>query len=129
LFVITTIFYTQQPKTANISIELTASRAILRNVLITIYSILGILFIGALANKMVGMFGKKIGDLVMQMASYTFGIYIYQQFVLKWLYYYSPVSELSPSLLPWVGAFLALVLSIILTWLTRLNKLGRMLIG
>lgn len=59
-----------------------------------------------------------------------FGIYIYQQFVLKFLYYSTSLPQLVGTYaLPWVGCALTIVLSIVFTGLTVKTQIGKYLIG
>lgn len=63
---------------------------------------------------------------LVELGSYCFGIYIFQQFVLKGLYYKTPVPELvGPYLLPWFAILITLFVSFLLTYLIRLTKAGR----
>ena len=63
---------------------------------------------------------------LVELGSYCFGIYIFQQFILKGLYYMTPVPiYVGPYLLPWVGVLAALLISIILAYVVRQTKLGR----
>lgn len=64
-----------------------------------------------------------------QIGNYCFGIYIFQQFVLKWLYYRTCLPEtIGPILLPWVGLLATIIISFILVYLIRLSELGRRLL-
>lgn len=69
------------------------------------------------------------GSLTM-MCSYCYGVYICHQFVLQLLYYKTSAPVLlGPRVLPWVGLFAALIVSLSFTYLFRSSKLGRFLIG
>lgn len=58
-----------------------------------------------------------------------FGIYLFQQFVLKLLYYYSPLPLwVGTYALPWCGFVTTLFMSIFLAWIMRKTKFGRKLI-
>lgn len=58
------------------------------------------------------------------------GIYLFQQFILKLFYYKLPMPELLGTYwLPWVGFLVALLLSILLTFLLRKSQVGRWLVG
>lgn len=62
--------------------------------------------------------------------SLCFGIYIYQQFVLKFIYYSTPLPLLTGTYaLPWVGCVVTIIASIILAGLTNKMKLGKYLIS
>ena len=58
------------------------------------------------------------------------GVYLFQQFILMWLYHYTKLpSFLGFYWLPWLGFIVALAVSISLSYLMRLTKVGRFLIG
>ena len=62
--------------------------------------------------------------------SISFGVYIYQQFILKALYYHTVLPELLGTyLLPWVGFIAAMMGSMVLSHFTIKTKFGRFLIG
>ena len=66
------------------------------------------------------------GTLLVKIGSYCFGVYIFQQFVLKGFYFYTSIPEIvGPYWLPWLGVALAIVISFVLTYLIRLTKVGR----
>ena len=59
-----------------------------------------------------------------------FAVYIFQQFVLEWLYYHTSLPQhLGSYLLPWVGFAAALVMSYVLARLFLLTRTGRFLLG
>lgn len=59
-----------------------------------------------------------------------YGVYVFHQFILIWLYFYTPIVELCPSLLvPLVGLIVAFSSSLLLTKLTLRTRFGRFLIG
>lgn len=67
---------------------------------------------------------------LIKLSSYCFGIYIMQQFILQWLYYHTAFCTIiSPTLIPWMGFVVAMILSILLTGLLLKTKTGRYLIG
>lgn len=67
---------------------------------------------------------------VIQSSKICFGVYIFHQFILKYLYYLTPMPEIVGSAaLPWVGLAIALPLSILLSLLFVQTKVGRSLIG
>lgn len=74
--------------------------------------------------------GKACPMFVQRLSSYSFGIYIFQQFVLWGIYYYTVLPVLiEPVLLPWVGFVVAMTVSYGLSWLFLKTKIGRFLIG
>lgn len=59
-----------------------------------------------------------------------YGVYVYHQFILMWLYYHTPLVVVCPPLIaPWLGFIATMIISLILTRLTLLTKIGRKLIG
>lgn len=89
----------------------------------------GVIAMYSVTNHIIGQ-NSTMSQALIDMSSYCFGIYIYQQFILKYLYYYTELPyAVSPYLLPWAGFAIALVLSFVLTYLTRKTKFGNMLIG
>ena len=59
-----------------------------------------------------------------------YGVYVYHQFILMYLYFYTPFVDMFPHyLVPWIGLLLTLGLSLLLTKVTLKTKFGRFLIG
>lgn len=72
---------------------------------------------------------KSIPILV-TLSSYCYGVYIYQQFILKYLYYQTSVSVMiSPVAIPWLGFIVTLFLSLLFCRFTLKTRFGRFLIG
>ncbi len=72
----------------------------------------------------------KPKDWIIKSSGLCYGVYIYHQFILKYLYYYTPIPELVGTyLLPWIGLSIALMISVVATSLTLRTKFGRFLIG
>ncbi len=73
---------------------------------------------------------KRISLFWISMSSLCFGVYLYQQFILKVLYYKTDLPILvGPIWLPILGCLITLTLSILLSKLTMMTKVGRLLIG
>lgn len=92
-----------------------------------LYSILGVIafYLTAVAISGTAEPTSRNSTLVM-IGNYCFGVYIFQQFFLKWLYFDTPVPRIvGPYLLPWVGFVFALALSFASIYLIRLTKVGR----
>ena len=67
---------------------------------------------------------------VINASSDCYGVYVYHQFILVWLYFYTPlVGTCPPLLVPIIGLILALSTSLLLTRLSLKTRLGRFLIG
>lgn len=72
---------------------------------------------------------KSIPILV-TLNSYCYGVYIYQQFILVYLYYHINLPYfVSPGILPWIGLFITLNTSVALCYITLKTRIGRFLIG
>ena len=53
-------------------------------------------------------------------------IYIYQQFVLKFIYYSTPLPQWTGTyLLPWIGCVITILASLVLAKLTVKTRIGR----
>ena len=64
------------------------------------------------------------------LSRYSFGIYIMQQFILKYLYYYTSLPKFVDYILvPWIGIIVALLLSIIITHVSIKTRIGHYLLG
>lgn len=85
-------------------------------------------FYGFVENFLVGRINNT--SILVKLSGYCFGVYVYQQFILISLYYHSSFPEILPIyFVPWVMFIIALIASLILTWLTLKTSLGRYLIG
>lgn len=72
----------------------------------------------------------KPANWVIHSSKICYGVYIFHQFILKYLYYQTPLPEHAGSYwLPWVALGIALPLSIVLSFLFLKTKFGRFLIG
>lgn len=95
-----------------------------------IYSFLGVILLYITINFLLKKESIRITPLMFKISNLCFGVYIYQQFILNFLYYDSKLSVwLSPEILPWIGFFSTLSLSLLFSWLTIKTKLGKFLIG
>lgn len=74
--------------------------------------------------------GYKPKEWVIQASDDCYGLYVFHQFILVWLYFYTPLFNCcNEYLLPWVGFLITFSLSLILTRITLKTKLGKFLIG
>lgn len=63
-------------------------------------------------------------------AALSFGVYLFQQFILKGLYDYTFLpTVLDCYSLPWIGFVVALLGSLLMAYLIRKIRVGRLLIG
>ena len=73
---------------------------------------------------------SEFPDSVIRFGGLCFGIYLIQEFLLRSLYYYTRLPQkVGFILLPWIGFFIALVGSVVLSFLFHQTKVGRFLIG
>ena len=101
-----------------------------QNVIHVFYAFFGVLFFYLLVNYLLKKNILKPSPLAKKIGVYCFGIFIFQQFVLKLLYYESPLHTwVSPYLFPWIGLTSAIVISYILTYICMKTKIGRTLLA
>lgn len=71
----------------------------------------------------------ELCTLYIKIGEYCFGVYLIQQFILQLLYYKSNISYSVGNIwLPWLGFIVTLVVSLLLSYLIRLSKIGKKLI-
>lgn len=71
-----------------------------------------------------------VSPCITKLAGMCFGVYLFQEFIIKGIYYYSPIPQwVGPYALPWVCCMLALPLSMLCTQALLSTRLGRRLIG
>lgn len=90
---------------------------------------LGIAFLFTWAHRVMKGNSGRGSKTLLYINKYCFGVYLYQQFILRWAYYYSPIPCIvGPVWLPWIGSVLALVASFVLAWGSKQTRLGKLLI-
>lgn len=97
------------------------------NILSIIWAILGI---GALYSTAIYISkNNTLPEFLITVGDCCFGVYLFQQFFLKFLYYNSSLSNyIGINLLPWVCFIIVLIVSLVLSYLVRLTVVGRQLI-
>lgn len=66
---------------------------------------------------------------IMTIGTMGYGVYIFHQFILKHLYYYTELPSITGTIvLPWIALVSTIILSLLLTHLFRSTKIGRALI-
>lgn len=94
------------------------------------YTVIGTIMIYLLAIYLLERRKLKIGDSMVKLSGMCFGTYLYQQFILQYLYYRTGfVSALGIYTAPWIAFLLTLIVSLMLTALTMKTRLGRALIA
>lgn len=72
----------------------------------------------------------KIPNLIIEIGGLCMGVYLTQQFILKYLYYHTNMPNiLGVYWTPWVGFTSSLFLSLVLSYLLKKTRIGRFLIG
>lgn len=71
----------------------------------------------------------KVPHWVVSIGSSCFGVYIFQQFILMFIYYKTDVPQIvHPYIMPWLAFLIALSVSLCCSVLIRKTKLGRSII-
>lgn len=106
-------------------------RMIVLPMLKSIYSALGLLSFYLIVSKILSKHPDFFSpSWLVWLNSISFGVYIYQQFILKLLYYHTSLPQITGTyLLPWIGLIVTVVLSLLLSTVTNKTKFGRFLIG
>jgi len=105
-------------------------RIIASSCLKLLYSCCGIMALYLIVLRFSSVPGYKPSNLVLKSNSMCYGVYVYHQFILVFMYYHTQLPVLVGSIaLPFVGFAITFVLSVLLTWLTLKTKFGRTLIG
>ena len=100
------------------------SRIFVTNLCHIIYAFAGILAIYLIAIWYTS--NHTLSNWVIKIGGLCFGIYLYQQFILIFLYYHTDLPVyIGNMLLPWVGFCLTLLCSTIFTYITKLTKVGK----
>ena len=98
-----------------------------------LYSGLGVLCCYLLFLKCSYVFeshNRKVVQTVHNVSSISMGIYIIHQFILKTIYYCTPIPQWFGSyILPWLGFAVVLLLSVIIAILLKKTKVGTFLLG
>ncbi len=90
-----------------------------------IYSTLGLCFFFIICLYVIEK-GVKLPNTIIKLNTLCMGIYLLQQFILKFLYFYtSEPSFFGVFIYPWVGFVCALIISTAITYIVRLTKIGR----
>lgn len=106
----------------------------IRGFLLRLTHVLGIcsmiVFLYSLANNPSIKHWLNQRSWLITLSGYCYGVYIYHQFILEYLYYKTPFTiYFSNEIFPWLGFLLALILSLGLCHLTLKTRWGRYMIG
>lgn len=109
---------------------ISALRIITNKLLMLCYSFFGLAMIFCLINLILKKKRFQITSWMIKISTLCFWVYIYQQFILKVIYYQlNWVDLISPVILPWIGLIVTIILSLLFSHYTLKTRLGRFLIG
>ena len=95
-----------------------------------IYSSIGLSLLFLTIRKKEKERDGNINPLTVEMGNLCMGVYLLQQFILIFLYYYTMLPDVVGSyVLPWVGFIITLILSTILTFIMRKTNVERLILG
>ena len=93
-------------------------------------AVAGILCVYLITNYFIEIKKIVLSKHVLQASTICYGVYIFHQFILKYLYYFSSLPEyLGTYWLPIGGFIITILFSILFSKLTLKTKFGRFLIG
>lgn len=95
---------------------------------ITVTSAVFLLYVIANKSKVIEFIQHK--PILVTLSGYCYGVYIYQEFILRLLYYKTSLPlHIDKFVLPWLAAGITLIASLLLCHITLRFKFGRFLIG
>ena len=95
-----------------------------------VYSCCGILALYLFVCRFTTRAGFEPRQWVISASKYCYGVYVYHQFIMYYLYEHTPMPQHVGSwLIPVVGLLVTFPLSYLLTWLSLRSRIGRYLIG
>jgi hypothetical protein len=95
-----------------------------------VYALPGVAAFYLYSMRRVYIHNKTLPMSLQNLVGTCFGVYLFQEFILKWLYYHTAMPDIcSPYTLPWVGIAITLPMSILLTMAVLKTKAGRWLMG
>lgn len=94
------------------------------------YSTIGLVMLFVLIGYSEKKQSRPLPQWLIKIGGLCMGVYLLQQFILKALYLYTSLPViLGPYCLPWVGFAITLIVSMGLSYILRLTKTGRFLLG
>lgn len=101
-----------------------------RRIAVLVYSALGLAFIYILINYLLKKNMINVTSVMIKLSAYCFGVYIFQQFILKYIVYNGAlISLLGSYWLPWVAFVITILFSVGLSFGLLKTRVGRFLIG
>ena len=103
---------------------------LLKNALSLFIACCGIFALFLLVCKLIDKPNYAPTEKVIKSSKLCYGVYVYHQFILIFLYYHTELPQiLGTYLLPWFSCIITLVLSILITNISLKSRIGRFLIG
>ena len=103
---------------------------ILKRVSTILYSLFGVSFLYVLINYLLKSHSVVLPKTLLKFSSYCFGVYLFQQFILKVLIYNDwMVLNMGTYWVPWVSFYITLFCSLVLSWAFVKTRIGKFLIG
>lgn len=122
--------YTKRNDILVISDEFQVTKRLVINFYRLVCSIFGVIMLYLIVNFFLKYKIISVNSFLIRVSSYCFGIYIFQQFILKILYYKTTLPlVINIGLLPWICFIITLGLSFILCYYFVRTKVGKLLIG
>ena len=105
-------------------------QVVLINAISLIPALIGIITLYLTVNFVLLKSKMVVSDKLIVFSSFTYGVYIFHQFILKFLYYHTSLPTILGSyILPWLAFVVVMTVSLLFTKLTLKTKFGRFLIG
>ena len=106
------------------------ARFIVSNCLNAITVASAVFLLYGIANKSNVIEFVQQKPILITLSGYCYGVYIYQEFILKLMYYKTSIpTYINEYLLPWMAAGMTLIASLLLCHITLRFRFGRFLIG
>lgn len=106
------------------------SMMVINNICHTVNALSAIYLIYTFANRESVLRFLSGKSILITFSGYCYGVYIYQQFILKYLYYHTQLPlVVSVYWLPWIATAITVILSLLLCHYSLKTRLGRFLIG
>lgn len=104
--------------------------AVFRRICKIIISISGIVMLFSTVGYYIKIKDHRLPQWVLTIGNLSMGVYLMQQFILVALYRYSNMPNIAgPYILPWLGLVIALVGSLLISFILNKFKIGRLIIG
>ena len=95
-----------------------------------VYSSIGLALLFSLVGVAIKKRTSAVPQWLINIGNLCMGVYIFQQFILAGLYDHTALPTLlGPYWLPWIGFIITLSGSLLISFVLRLTKVGRFLIG